>query len=147
MAAIPKNFRTNRCASVVPPNLLNFQPLCGAQASPCALTPHAASFLLSRSRSDRCSRVLFAPLLCGGLPPSPPRCGRVAALLVSFSAFGSMVFKAIVRLKNMFRFYRPGPHPSMFHVPNILPHCEKKIIVCDKISPPANFFLALSPPP
>ena len=58
--------------------LIENQPLCGVPTNPCALTPHAASFLLGRSRSDRCSRVLFTRLLCAGLPLSPARCDRMA---------------------------------------------------------------------
>ena len=52
----PKILGRIAAASVVPPNLLiENQPLCGVPTNPCALTPHAASFLLGFRRSDRCS--------------------------------------------------------------------------------------------
>ena len=84
----PKILGRIAAASVVPPNLLiQNQPLCGVPTNPCALTPHAASFLLGFRCSDRCSRVLFPPPRCTGLSPSPARCDRLATVLVSIHAF------------------------------------------------------------
>ena len=84
----PKILGRIAAASVVPPNLLiENQPLCGVPTNPCALTPHAASLLLGCRRSDRCSRVLFPPPRCTGLPLSPARCDRLATVLVSIHAF------------------------------------------------------------